>query len=483
MMFGAHRVNLFSLSLYVWLVITAYDTEVTSFNIPSPTQIHHTQKILSTRLYSTQQDGRKASSPSSNGTSKKQSDIVLSKRISDMSNIEINSFSSKVQAQDEYQKGLYTIGLITLIFSSLSPAIHAALTDSNSPPPVLLFNALVSLIALFGLVFAGPLLGGEDAKNDKNINNDSSSSSSPSKQTLQACFELGLWKFLGTTANLYGLSFTTADHGAFLIQLTTLIVPVVQGIQGVPIPRRIQFSLVLALCGVWLFTQDPNAGQCAANTAATAAIDTSMDATTTSTATAMAIDAAIMEQQSSSTSLKDNLAIGDLLCVVAAGFYATYDLRLFKWGKVVKPRELITGKIFTQALLSMCLLLGFGLTETQDYVQEMHLFDILSSSSSIPEENLSQLLKISVLALWSGLAVNAIAPYLQVGAQQAVGATRAQTLYASQPLWASILSFIFLGETVGIQGVVGGVAFLSALFLAATAEPPEEDCGVENCEV
>ena len=54
---------------------------------------------------------------------------------------------------------------------------------------------------------------------------------------LKAGTELGLWKTLGTTANLYGLSLTSANHAAFLIQLTTLIVPAVQGAMGVPIPK------------------------------------------------------------------------------------------------------------------------------------------------------------------------------------------------------------------------------------------------------
>ena len=51
---------------------------------------------------------------------------------------------------------------------------------------------------------------------------------------------------------------------------------------------------------------------------------------------------------------------------------------------------------------------------------------------------------------------------------QAVGPTRAQTIFASQPLWSSMLSYAFLGETIGIQGVAGGCAFLFALFLATT---------------
>ena len=79
--------------------------------------------------------------------------------------------------------------------------------------------------------------------------------------------------------------------------------------------------------------------------------------------------------------------------------------------------------------------------------------------------------------------VNAIVPFLQVGGQQAIGPTRSQTIYASQPLWAAIMSFFFLGETIGLTGAVGGTAFLVALFLAATAEAPDPDCGKQNCEV
>ena len=56
-------------------------------------------------------------------------------------------------------------------------------------------------------------------------------------------------------------------------------------------------------------------------------------------------------------------------------------------------------------------------------------------------------------------------------------------LYASQPLWAALLAVSLLGETVGPEGVLGGAAFLVAVFLAATAPPPDPDCGEENCEI
>lgn len=46
-----------------------------------------------------------------------------------------------------------------------------------------------------------------------------------------------------------------------------------------------------------------------------------------------------------------------------------------------------------------------------------------------------------------------------------------------------MLAVLLLGETVGTEGVLGGAAFLVAVFLAATAPPPDPDCGEENCEI
>lgn len=342
------------------------------------------------------------------------------------------TFGEKINTNDEYKRGLLTIGFITLLFSSNSPALHAAFSEASAPP-VLLLNAAVSGVALLGLLFGGPILEATTPLPSsllRNQNKDTTAKKSILSQEQTAGLELGLWKFLGTTANLYGLSLTTASHGAFLIQLTTLIVPVVQGIMGVPIPQRVQFSVALALAGVAMFTQD-------------ASVDLSS---------------------------MPNVALGDALCVVAAGFYATYDLRLFQYGKLVKPLSLITNKIATQAIFSVLLLLAAGREET---IQFLSSTDLFSNSNMV----------LALVVLWSGVAVNAVAPFLQVGGQQAIGATRAQTIYASQPLWASILCCVFLGETVGTQGLIGGSAFLAALFLAATAEAPDPDCGKENCEV
>ena len=346
----------------------------------------------------------------------------------------------EVDATNTYRNGLITIGFITLLFASNSPILHSAFELTTNAPPVLLVNAAVTVVGLLGVVLLSPILTqfvpdpsltlDDDIVND---NNNMDSTDTPSNNMIMnvvgssaiAGAELGLWKFLGTTANMYGLSQTSSDHGAFLIQLTTLLVPAAQGLMGVPIPTRIWSAIGLALGGVFMFTQDPNQNDCA--------------------------------------SLQ-----GDLLCALAAVFYATYDLRLFKWGKIIPTNELITTKMMTQSALSLGLLLALGQEETLTFISQVSLND----------SNL-----VIGVSIWSGLAVNCLAPYLQVSGQQAVGPTRAQILYASQPLWAAIMSYFLLGEQVGFEGITGGSAFLCAMFLAATAETPDANCNSKECEV
>ena len=57
----------------------------------------------------------------------------------------------------DYQRGLVTIGSITVVFASNSPVLHAAATGAAAPP-VLLLNACCAALALAGLLGAGPLL-------------------------------------------------------------------------------------------------------------------------------------------------------------------------------------------------------------------------------------------------------------------------------------------------------------------------------------
>lgn len=403
-----------------------------------------------------------------------------------------------------YRNGLIIIGFITLLFASNSPVIQAAYSEISSSTtstiPVLLLNASCSIIAMITMMFANLFFSDTNSDNnnlydiknnptnlystkaefDPNIsfinkfnmpifmmmtssssydsfniekvtivdndetivnhvstktnqksisvvnNNNSNNIVSSnilkllSNQDQLGGIELGVWKFLGTLLNIYGLSLTSAGHGSFLIQLTTLFVPLAQGIMGVPIPKQIWIAISLALSGVFLFTTSANT------------------------------DSIV-----SSSSL-----YGDIACIGAAFMYATYDLRLYHYGKHIEPLKLITGKIITQTSLSIIALLLFASTESYDFI-----------ISSITLANQHDNMLLLFVIIWSGFIVNAMKPYLQVSGQQAIGPARAQIIYATQPLWASIMSYIFLHEVMSQQGMIGSTLFLIAVLLASTAPP------------
>ena len=215
------------------------------------------------------------------------------------------------------------------------------------------------------------------------------------------------------------MALTTANHGAFLLQLTTLIVPILQALKGEKLPPKVQMALVLALGGIYAFAQDP-----------------------TKASDVIGGNASL-------------IPMGDALVLAAAFFYSLYDIQTFYWGRQVPRKELVTIKVGFQAFLSVALCAVAASNDVMAYLQAGPDYQVL-----IPT------------ILWSGLMVNALATFLQVQGMQAVGPTRAQTIFASQPLWAAGLNYAFLGSVLGVPGMLGGGAFCGALVLAATAEGP-----------
>ena len=111
----------------------------------------------------------------------------------------------------EYQRGVLTVAFITLLFASNSPALHAAFTAMEHSPPPLLINAAAGAAALVGLLWGGPLLG---RSTELPSTLEQTATDTVDAVSVRAGGELGLLKFFGTTANLYGLSLTSAAHGA-----------------------------------------------------------------------------------------------------------------------------------------------------------------------------------------------------------------------------------------------------------------------------
>lgn len=107
----------------------------------------------------------------------------------------------------EYKKGITIIGFITLLNASLAPVWHTVFATGSGPPPLFL-NAVVSIVALIGLLVGGPLL-------DSNVESSAAlaeaSEEKWSFKSFRGGMELGLWKGLGTTCHIYGMALTTVS--------------------------------------------------------------------------------------------------------------------------------------------------------------------------------------------------------------------------------------------------------------------------------
>jgi hypothetical protein len=94
----------------------------------------------------------------------------------------------------EYKKGILTIGFICLLNASLAPIWHTVFASGNGPPPLFL-NAVVSVVALIGLLAGGPFL-------DSSVESSSALAESNSEEkwswnSFRGGMELGVWKGLG----------------------------------------------------------------------------------------------------------------------------------------------------------------------------------------------------------------------------------------------------------------------------------------------
>jgi len=70
------------------------------------------------------------------------------------------------------------------------------------------------------------------------------------KGMLKPALELGLWLAAGYTAQAFGLSQTSAAHGAFTGTFTVLAVPVLVGLSGRRIASRTWLAACAGLAGV-----------------------------------------------------------------------------------------------------------------------------------------------------------------------------------------------------------------------------------------
>lgn len=143
-------------------------------------------------------------------------------------------------------------------------------------------------------------------------------------------------------------------------------------------------------------------------------------------------------------SLQANLSVGlgDLLVLACAVGFASHILLVGRFAPDRQPLQLALVQIATVAVLSSAAALT------------------VERPSAWPAGN------VWFAAAFTGVLATSLAFFLQSRAQQATTPTHTALIFAAEPVFAGIFSFLLIGEVLGPRQVVGGLLILAGMLAA-----------------
>jgi drug/metabolite transporter (DMT)-like permease len=255
-----------------------------------------------------------------------------------------------------------------------------------------LANYVVSSIALSiaSLLFSRRSRG--DASPAISGGNDTSSSDkvgAEDKLALRAGLELGAYLFLGSCFQLFGMRTTSASRGAFIVQLTTVITPILASLLSgrKPTPTELGGCL-LAFGGVALLVGESGANAATASTLG-----------------------------------------GEALIAISAVFYSLHVVRLSRLAPGLKPLKLARAKELARfayagiALLTAVLFSPAQAAALSAFIENAVASPVASAGGA------------AAVVLWTGVVTTAFPTWAQSFGQRSLDASTASIIYTTQPLW------------------------------------------------
>ncbi|CAM9723524.1 unnamed protein product [Ectocarpus sp. 8 AP-2014] len=267
------------------------------------------------------------------------------------------------------------------------------------------------------------------------------------RYTARAGAELGLWLFLAGTvqARVWGLELTSASRAGFLVQLTTVIVPVLEAFFGRrKLKPQVWLACALATVGVALVSLG---GILPPGADLFKYISGSLSATRLA-------PSGLWESVTSG-----NLR-GDLLVACSALFYSLHVVRLGVHVSKLDTLSLARAKALSELGLSALSLVvaGFLGGQADNFAR------FLGALASKPD----LLLVFSAVVIWNGALTTAYAMWAQTRGQASVAPSEANLVYSLQPLWSVLFAAMLLKESFrGVEAAGAGLLLLS-LFLVTT---------------
>mmetsp|Transcript_38384 Transcript_38384/g.92860 ORF Transcript_38384/g.92860 Transcript_38384/m.92860 type:complete len:305 (-) Transcript_38384:1796-2710(-) len=276
-------------------------------------------------------------------------------------------------------------------------------------------------------------------------------------------FELGTYLFVGNALQVIGLRTVPSDRAAFLLQLTTIFVPLVQSILArnlLLVPVKTWAACCVALAGVALIGAENVEG-----------------------------DASLA--QFSLDSLQ--FSAGDQCIMLGAFVYTFHCIRLEKYAKEIPSAiRLAAAKASTETGWS-ALAVGAGLlAATQAGTLQNPLLGSLQTSgrgilqytetfvNSMQDIDIGQYGTLAASLSWIGLVTIAYTISAQTYGQSRVPPSTANLIYTLQPIFTALLAYLLLGETLSYTGLVGGALIGSAVLLVVAEDGNEETGGLST---
>mmetsp|Transcript_10546 Transcript_10546/g.29656 ORF Transcript_10546/g.29656 Transcript_10546/m.29656 type:complete len:350 (+) Transcript_10546:22-1071(+) len=344
------------------------------------------------------------------------------------------------------------------------------------PVPGFVFSTAYYLIASASLL----TLLSISSTNDADADEDQSDVSTIDSMSLpiQGGVELGSYLFLGNCLQVVGLETVPADRAAFLVQLTTIMVPIFQAAFArdiMAISLKTWAACLLAFSGVVVMGFDGKD----VSSAAVAAFAVAEEGGSSASSNVLA------PLTSSLSAVADTFTGGDVLIILAAVAYTMHVVRLGKYAQSTTPLRLAASKASVEAVLSITLISLLVMVNGDALGDTSSIPEFLAKTSgevttylatfgdSLATADTSTLLPALGACLWTGWVTCAYTIYAQSFGQRRVSPTDANLIYTTQPIFSSLFAFALLGETLGKAGIAGGSLIALALWLITASSSDE----------
>lgn len=334
--------------------------------------------------------------------------------------------------QQERTSGLLVLASVPLAWGTYIPVVKY-MYEVEPKVPGLVFSAANYVVAAMLLNYL--------SLSESSRNGEEQAEVDTEDFPFQGGLELGLYLFIANVLQVKGLETVPSVRAGFLVQLTTIMVPILQSVMsGMKISGQTWLASIFAFTGVVLMGIEGSEG-------------------ISSTAKDISI----------------NVGQGDLLIMCAAVLYSLHTIRLGGYATQASVIKLSASKATAQALLSVGLVSSLFLTSPDGEISTFA--NAMTSGLASSTVTLTTMTPVIIAVVWTGFIACAYTIYAQAYGQARVGPTEANLIYSIQPLFTAVFGYFLLGETLSPTGTILALLIGAAVFSVANGENDDDDSG------